>query len=346
MELQFKTEEKIVGVFVVCTIFLLISAIVLVGRGKGWFKSYVTYYTVFKETYNLQENAAVRLYKAQIGKVKKITLINDQVRVRLAIQSEYASRIRQDTRTVVESPTFIGSEYVAILPGDREAPVIPEEGDIPALPKKSISDILNEFQIEKTAKKFVQAVQDLSDVANTLKDPKGPVFTALDEINQILSNMRKISDDIEAGKGSVGRILRSERMSQNIQNSLDRVESILTNADAASAKIPGTMDKIDQGIDQAKQIEESIYAGAETVKHILETIEKDTQRLKVILSNMEKGSHDVPRITETAKQGIQEIRRGVENIDAVTKALQRNLLIRGGLPPAPAGEGMDAGLRD
>lgn len=343
MELQFKTEEKIVGVFVVCTIFLLISAIVLVGRGKGWFKSYVTYYTVFKETYNLQENASVRLYKAEIGKVKKITLIHDQVRVRLAIQSEYASRIRKNTRAVVESPTFIGSEYVAILPGEGEEPLIPEEGEIPSLPKKSISDILNEFQIEKTAKKFVQAVQDLSDVTSALKDPKGPVFTALDEINQILSHMRKISGDIEAGKGSVGRILRSEELSQSIQNSLDRTESILSHADTASAKIPDTMDKIDQGIDQARKIEESVYASTETVKRILETIEKDAQRIKVILSNMEEGSRDVPEITETAKQGIAEIRQGVENIDAVTKALQRKLMIR---PPTPEGGGMDAGLRN
>jgi len=59
-----------------------------------------------------------------IGKVKKITLTDDKVKVEQAILQEYASRIRNDTIAIVESPTFIGSEYVSIKPGAFDAPVI------------------------------------------------------------------------------------------------------------------------------------------------------------------------------------------------------------------------------
>ena len=49
----------------------------MIGRGQGLFKKYVTYYTTFNESYNLQTNAAVKLFKTDIGKVKQITLAKE-----------------------------------------------------------------------------------------------------------------------------------------------------------------------------------------------------------------------------------------------------------------------------
>ena len=119
MELIYSRREKIVGLFVISIIVLLFSTVVLIGRGKNWFKSYVTYYTVFEESYNLQENADVKFQKASIGKVSRIDLTEDKVRVTLKILEDYQSRITRDTAVTVKSPTFIGDEYVAVIPGNH-----------------------------------------------------------------------------------------------------------------------------------------------------------------------------------------------------------------------------------
>jgi len=50
MELSFRRQEKIVGVFMLAIVMLMLGSVVIVGRGKDWFKTYVTYYTFFKET--------------------------------------------------------------------------------------------------------------------------------------------------------------------------------------------------------------------------------------------------------------------------------------------------------
>ena len=117
MEMEFTRLEKVVGTFIIGVTLLLMTTLVVIGRGKDWFESYRVYYATFNETYNLQENAAVKLYKADIGKVKKISLTNNRVRVKLLIQERYASRIRKDAIVVVESPTLIGSEYISVIPG-------------------------------------------------------------------------------------------------------------------------------------------------------------------------------------------------------------------------------------
>ena len=138
METNYTRAEKSVGLFVIGIAVLLLTTVVILGRGKEWFAEEVTFYTSFKESYNLQVNAAVKLFKADIGKVKRISLGKDHVNVQLAILSKYASRIRQDSVAVVDSPTLIGSEYISIVPGDPDSPQIPIGGMIQSIEKNRL----------------------------------------------------------------------------------------------------------------------------------------------------------------------------------------------------------------
>ena len=129
MELKFSRMDRVVGVFIILVVALMVGTVVLIGRGKDWFRPTVTYYAQFKENYNLAPGSSVKLFKAEIGHVKSVQLVGDAVRVRLSIFEEYHSRFRQDTVVTVESPTFIGSEYVAVRPGKPDSPLSLVGGD-------------------------------------------------------------------------------------------------------------------------------------------------------------------------------------------------------------------------
>jgi len=331
MDLDFSKKEKAVGTFVICIIVILLTTVVIIGRGKDWFKTYITYYTTFDESYNLQDNASVKLFKANIGKVKKITLDGNKVKVKLAILEEYSSRIRIDSIALVESPTFIGSEYVSIQPGSPDAPLIPEGGEIQSEAKKKISDFIAEFQIEKTAKMVVQAAQDISEITKIMRDPNGPFFTAVDNINKIISHLEAVARDIKAGKGTVGSLLKSRTLLETIQNDIDKVGAILENIADAAVKAPETMDSVWDNLAKIKKIGNEVLDSISSIKKILKEVEE--------------GSADIPKVTKSTKRGVQEIRDGVENIDKVVRSLQKNILIRSNLPPEPKGKNIDAGLR-
>ena len=330
MEVDYNKKEKIVGTFVIGIVILLLTMLIVIGRGKDWFKTYITYYTTFEESYNLKENAAVKLYKADIGKVKKITLNEDKVRVELVILEDYSSRIRSDSVAIVDSPTFIGSEYISIIPGSADAPLIKEGGEISSREKKSVSDILAEFEVEKTAKMVIPAIQDIAKVAQIIRDPKGPLFTALDSFNRTLFYFEKVARDIEAGKGTIGGIIRSRVILDKILSDLDKLSEILENINKASSKTPGIMDQVQGNLAAVKKIGDDVSESVSSIKRIVKQVEE---------------SHDIPEITHSAKNGIQEIRDGVEEIDKVVRSLQKNLLIKPNLPPEEVPENIDAGLR-
>jgi phospholipid/cholesterol/gamma-HCH transport system substrate-binding protein len=269
MELKFSRIEKIVGLFMTAVVLLVLVTVVLIGRGQDWFREYVTYYTTFKEGYNLQVGAPVKLFKTDIGKVKKITLVEDKVRVELAILEDYASRIRKDTVATVESPTIIGSEYVSIRPGSvKEAP-IPARGEIKSVDRKSLDDILQEFEVEQTAKKLVKAIQNLSDIVEELQDPGGPLFSSLRSVDKTLKDVRAIVADVEAGEGTVGGLLKSDELLEKINDAMDKIDQILANVERGSEDVPAITKSTKRGLqetrDAVKEINRLVKAAQKNI---------------------------------------------------------------------------------
>ncbi len=344
MELNYNRKEKIVGIFVIFIALLLLSTIIIIGRGKHWFENYNMYYTTFDESYNLQVGADVKLFKTNIGKVKDITVEN-KVKVKLVILKKYESRIRTNTLATVESPTLIGSEYISIIPGTGDTPLLPKEGDIPSKAKKSITDLLDEFEVEKTVKKLVQAIQDIAEFTQTLKDPNGPLLSAIENVNKTTQHIEIITKRIEDGDGTLGNLLTSTQLLDDILLRLNSVGKILTSLSEASSKAPGTMDQAQASLAGVEKLTMSVTESVAILKDILVEIETNMPTIKAILENVEKGSQDVPEITTSTTKFIQEVRDGVENVDKVFQSLQKNFLIKPNLPPEAVGENTDAGLR-
>jgi phospholipid/cholesterol/gamma-HCH transport system substrate-binding protein len=345
MDLTFNQMERIVGTFVIGITILLLSTVVIIGRGKNWFEKSVTYYTIFNEGYNLQTNTPVKLFKTDIGKVKQIILVENKVRVKLSVLQKYQTRIRMDSVAVVESPTFIGSEYVSIIPGSASAIPIPPEGEIPSRERKSIASILSEFQVEKTAKMVVQAVQDLADFAAVINNPKGPINITLENISKASGHIEHVTGDIQKGNGTLGSLVRTRELMDAVLARLGQVEIILEDVGKAAAKTPLAMDQVNSSLTTLDDTSKDINDMVVQIASVIVNIQKATKDLKIILDNMKQGSDDVPRITQTAKEGIREIREGVANINKVVKSLQKNILIRGNIPPNPELGEVPAGVR-
>lgn len=314
MELKFSGMDRVVGIFIIAVVALLVGSVVLVGRGKDWFRPTVTYYAQFKENYNLSPGSPVKLYKAEIGKVKDVTLVGDAVRVRLSIFEEYHNRFREDTVVTVESPTLIGSEYVAVRPGKHESRLIEPGGTVKSEEKRTLSEIMAEYEVEETAKRLTETIRNLADIVEELRDPGGPLFKSLDSIERNLKNVEAVTNDLREGRGTVGQLLRSDELIDRLNTSVERLDNVLQSLEGAAPEVTA---------------------------NLRESMEK----IREIAANLEKGSRDVPAVIRTTKRGIQEIREGVDEMNRVVRAIQNNPLIKGSLPPKPEGEALDAGLR-
>lgn len=342
---NYSRTEKRVGLFVVSIVVLLLATVVILGRGKDWFAEEVTFYTSFKESYNLEVNAAVKLFKADIGKVKRISIGEDNVNVQMAILSKYASRIRLDSVALVDSPTLIGSEYISILPGSTKAPKIPPGGMIPSMEKKSISDLIKEFEVEKTALLTVRMIQEMAQLVSLMTDPEGPLLTTMTNVEKTANHLVQITGRIEQGEGLLGSLVASRALMDGVLQNIEKMNAVLDDVRVVSARGPLIMDQVSDNLATIQSAGTGVASGVQSLQTILEEARQSLSTIQAILENLKKGSQDVPRVTETAKAGIREIREGVENIDRVVQSLQRNFIIRSNLSEGPASAVSDVGIR-
>ncbi|MEE8400388.1 MAG: hypothetical protein V3S89_15360, partial [Desulfobacterales bacterium] len=166
---------------------------------------------------------------------------------------------------------------------------------------------------------------------NRLKDPEGPLFSTLNNISKTTAHLEGITGDLDAGKGTMGQLLKSSALIETIQRELDKVDGILADFKGASSEAPEAMGRVLESLDR--------------VKHVLDETFESVSSIKRTLKAVEKGSSEVPTMARSVRRGIQEARDSLGNADKVIQSLQKNILIRGNLPPDPKGETTDAGLR-
>jgi hypothetical protein len=176
----------------------------------------------------------------------------------------------------------------------------------------------------------IPAIQDVAEIAQIMRDPKGPLFASLDSFNRTLSYFERVARDLEAGKGTIGGIIRSRELLDKILSDLDKLGEILENINKASSKTPVVMDQVQDNLAAIKKIGNDVSESVSSIKRIVKQVEEN---------------HDIPEITHSVKNGIKEIRDSVDEIDKVVQSLQKNFLIKSNLPPEEEPENIDAGLR-
>ena len=335
MDTRFARREKAVGTFLIIIALTVLITLLIIGRGKDWFETYANYYTIFNDSYNLKEGSPVKM-NTEIGKVKAITPFEDKVKVEMTVLQDYAHRIRTDSIAVVQTTAIVyGTDFVSIKQGSDDSEVLAEGGMIASIEKQSIIELLNEygaeFGVQEAARKINAIIQNAFDIVKRLKDPKGPLFTTLDNAYNTTFHVEGITRDLQAGQGTVGKLLKSPDLLDKILAELDRVDVILENVGEASKRTPKTMDQVQETLDR--------------VKLVLDELIESVSSISIVLKEVEEGSSEIPKLTQSAKRGVQEMRDALENADKILKSLQNNFLIKGNLPPEPKGETTDAGLR-
>lgn len=299
------------GAFILLTLIVFLFTVAVVGRGKNWFRKHIVYYTTFEEGYNLVSGSRVKLLGTDIGSVTDVLLTTgNKVKVKVKVLAEYASRIRANSVATVESPTVIGSEYINIRPGTSKAAVIPPEGQIPTKEKKKFTEYLEQYEIGAKLEHIGKILEDLAQITDQLKDPKGPFFGTF-------GNLKRITGTVEAGEGSLGRLINSDELYEHMDTFVATLQETADHLVRAGASI-------EEG---SAHLEKAAREGPEMVDKTQELLDR-LLKVQVIL---EKVMTEVPEISAQAREGMQEVNRILDSV-------KENFLIRPNLPPPPESE--------
>jgi phospholipid/cholesterol/gamma-HCH transport system substrate-binding protein len=184
------TSFKIkLGIFISLGIAVFIVGIYFIGEKQQLFRSTFHLSGVFRDVAGLQAGNNVRLSGINVGTVENISIVSDtSVRVEILIDENTRKFIKKDAIASIGSEGLMGNKIIIINPGTGGKKEI-ENNDI------------------------VQTIQpiNMDDILVSLK-------SSIDNTTVITSNLSKITDNVQSGKGTLGRLLTDKSLGKTFDS--------------------------------------------------------------------------------------------------------------------------------
>jgi phospholipid/cholesterol/gamma-HCH transport system substrate-binding protein len=209
---QASFSELRVGILVLSALVILILVIFAVSgdiKLPGFGRT-ATVKTQMASVDGLRKGAEVRLSGKKVGSVKEINFgkipssPDSQSNIEIVMEidgklgeSPAVERIRTDSMAVLKSAGVLGDNVIDITPGTSAGKPIQDGDSIPSVAQKSVGDIINAAQ------------------------------TAVGHLNVIAADIREMTGNMKAGKGTAGKFLNDESFYINLDSAVRQAESLM-----------------------------------------------------------------------------------------------------------------------
>ena len=257
---RFRYANEIAGLFTLLALLLIAVGVVLVGRAQQWFEPSYEIRITFPEegTFGLQKGSGIQLLGTAIGTVDRILVDADgAMHAVLRVRGQFLRYIRTDSVAVVKRKFGIaGDSFIEITAGVRD-PLPPDDAVLPVRKDTELVEMMQQVvqQVQSAVVPTIEEAQrtlaEFRGVAADLRDRDG-------ELQRSIAAVRSILEGVERGEGSVGHLLRDPSMAREVEgilarvrgmteqmaDSLKKVDAILDDVRRAAAALPETADTV------------------------------------------------------------------------------------------------------
>lgn len=225
--------ETRLGVFAV---FVVIAAVVVVETLNGW-QFYQHGYRVsalFETVQELKVGDSVKMAGVEVGRVEKIALENNKVRVTMKLNS--GTVVKTDSQAGIRFTGLMGQNFVAIDFGSPGAPPAVDGAVLATVEQPDLNAIMAKLNDAATG------IQNLtkSFTGDTINNLLGPLTDLIRQnsghLTATISNVETISGQIASGQGTVGRLIYTDTL---YSSALDTVSNLQDTVAAARQVVNG-----------------------------------------------------------------------------------------------------------
>ncbi len=242
--------ELKVGIFVIFGIVILTLSYLWIKQASLKTRGYKITIN-FDDVSGLKRRDPVWVLGVEKGKVLSIKLIGDKIKTQCYVDADVI--IKKDAKVSIKDVALIsGTKYIELIPGKDEelfdiskplegrgAPSfsLSELGDILG-PIRKIAEKISEGDVDKTLENISIAAQELAGlvkenragikrtVKNAEKDLRKIVAVA-DKLDKNLDLLSKSLEDINKGKGTVGKLMKDEKLYNELEATLKETKELI-----------------------------------------------------------------------------------------------------------------------
>jgi len=276
------TSNKIkLGIFISIGMMVFIVGIYFIGAGRQLFTSTFRISAVFKDVAGLQPGNNVRLSGINVGTVDNIMIVSDTtVRVEILIDESTRKFIKKDAVASIGSEGLMGNKTIIVYPGTGGKTEIENNDIVQTTSPLGVDDFM--ISLKRT----------------------------IDNATKITSDLSKITENIQSGKGTIGRLLMDQSISQNVDSTFTNLKDVsagfkilmdkANDVDEILTSLKTTINNTSSITSNVSKITDSIHSGKGTIGMLLMDSTM-RQNIDSTVANLKESSAGLKTLMKKAK---------------------------------------------
>jgi phospholipid/cholesterol/gamma-HCH transport system substrate-binding protein len=224
-----------VGLMAIAALAILgVLIFLLTGTGNLFAKKSVVY-TYMNDSAALAPSAPVRINGIVSGKVEKVELSGEStprriIRVTMEIETEKLPQIPIDSVAAISAENVLGTKFINIRKGQSGSTIQPG-GEIQALDTTDFDEVIQQGStLLASLQLILKRVDAIVGVVEAGKGSIGKLLVDEELYNRILAMVaegQKITRAMSGTQGTIGKLLYTDDLHSDIRGSLQRVDSLI-----------------------------------------------------------------------------------------------------------------------
>jgi phospholipid/cholesterol/gamma-HCH transport system substrate-binding protein len=233
--------ETRLGIFVILVVFAAFFIMETLGGLQAFHGGY-RLNALFDTVQDLKVGNAVKMAGVEIGRVEKIALVGNKVKVDMKLRSDAA--VKTDSKAMVKFTGLMGQNFVAIDFGSAAAPRAVDGALLTTEEQPDLNAIMTKLD------GATSGIQNLTKTLtpDTINNLMGPLVDFIKQnsshIGGAISNIENISSQIAGGQGSVGKLIYNSSLYDsalvtvtNLQGAVVEIHQAVNNINAGKGTI-------------------------------------------------------------------------------------------------------------
>ena len=290
---KFRRVNEITGTFVLVIVAVLIAVVVWTGRSQRWFKSNVSLRIALPETgaAGIRQGSEVYFLGTLVGSVSDVIVdTTGRMEAQANIRHDFFRFVRADSSAVVKKKFGVAGDSFFEITRGKGRP----------LPEKNASIVCKEqFQsalesaVEEIRCEAILVLKKISRGFETWTTLGSNLITTRTRLDQLVGRMDDLATDVQAGKGTVGKLITDTALA-------DEARTLLARADDAMGELQGVVTNLNVAV---------------------KNVQNGTARLPEITGAVADEAKDLPGLVLQTQTSMRELERLIE-------AIQRHWLLR------------------
>lgn len=302
----------IVGLFVFLGMAILIAGILVLGGQQKRFGGIVHVHAIFDNVGGLKKGSNIWFSGVKVGTIREIHFTkNRQVEIVMGIEEKSQEYIRKDAIAQIGSEGIIGNKIIVIQGGSSKVPFI-EEGD----------------QLESKEANDTDAMMATLQVNN-------------ENLVAITADIKKLSQKVLRGEGTVGAIFTDSLMAENIKLLIRNLNQTALNSRKISENFSRFSEKLNNEGSLVNElltdtvVFDNLESAVAQLQGITQAAAALTENLNQASSNLNEKDNPAgmflndPEMASQLKRTMNNLESSTEKLDENMEALQHNFLLRG-----------------